>query len=203
MPKPVSGYWVDRRSLEFSNQIYKCPRDTCVGQPSTTSSRRRQLTADDDDADDDDDNDLGSSCWDMEAYIDDDDDTVAGGGGGGGGGGRRTDCTSDALLCKEGSCGALCSSCENTFIYLSAERVCVACKESQVQALAVAIIVFVGAFVTAGLHFSGALYRLPAWVSRSKLFGVLRQVDSGALRVAWANYQVSFHFFSLFFNFFC
>jgi hypothetical protein len=39
--------------------------------------------------------------------------------------------------------------------------------------------------VAAGLYFSGALERIPTLLTR---FWV---VDSGALRVAWANYQVS------------
>jgi hypothetical protein len=169
----MQGYWVDRRSLEFSNEIYKCPRETCVQQTTTTTSERRLTSGADD-----------GSCWDIAAYsdgsIDDDDDDSA--------------CNSDKLLCKEGARGALCGSCEEAYIYSSAERVCVACDESQALVLVLGGIAAGVALVAAGLYYSGALQRLPGWVARSQVLGVLRQIDSGAIRVAWANYQVYYLF---------
>jgi hypothetical protein len=176
MPKPNRGFWVDRRSLEFSNEIYKCPRETCDLQTTTNSSYPRLIRGVDE-------TDNGS-CWNMAAYsdgsINDDDDGSA--------------CNSDNLLCREGSSGALCSSCDENNIYSSAERVCVACDASQTHVLAIAC-AFVGAAIAlGGLYFSGTFRRLPKWVLRSPVIQVLqqvlRQVDSGALRVVWANYQV-------------
>ena len=31
MPRPESGYWVDRRKLESAHHVYACPRETCRG----------------------------------------------------------------------------------------------------------------------------------------------------------------------------
>jgi hypothetical protein len=44
--------------------------------------------------------------------------------------------------------------------------------------------------MVAGIFFSGAHHHLPEWVTKSPLVEGMKQVDSGALRVAWANYQV-------------
>jgi hypothetical protein len=97
---------------------------------------------------------------------------------------------SDNLLCKKGSRGALCSSCENAFIFSSAQRVCVACDESQNRVVAVFGAIAGAAIMCGGLYLSGAFQRLLPWLTRFQVAGVLRQVDSGALRVVWANYQI-------------
>jgi hypothetical protein len=46
------------------------------------------------------------------------------------------------------------------------------------------------ALVVGGLYYSGALHELPEWMTNSQVLVALRQIDSGAWRVAWANYQV-------------
>jgi len=174
MPRPERDFWVDRRSLEFSNEMYKCPRETCVPQTSTASEKSLASGADGED----------ESCWDIAAYsaegFDDDDGSA---------------CASDNLLCKKGARGALCGSCEETYIYSSAERVCIACDKSHVFALVLGGTAAGVALAAGSLYYSGALQRLPGWVAGSPVVGVMRQIDSGAIRVAWANYQVlSFQF---------
>jgi len=157
MPRPMRGYWVDRRDLKFSNSIYICPRETCNPQTTTTTTSSRRLvngvTSDD------------RSCWDPNAY-------------------ESNVCDSDNLLCIEGSRGALCGSCDNAYIYSSVDRICVACDVSLTRLTFIVGTATGLALAAVGLHFSGALEHMPTLLVG---FGV---VDSGALRVAWANYQI-------------
>jgi hypothetical protein len=176
MPRPDRGYWVDRRSLQFSNEIYKCPHETCNPLRTTNYIQRRLLVNGASGSDD-------SSCWNIAAYSDenDDDDGSA--------------CNSDNLICKEGSRGALCSSCDYDFTYSPEERGCVACKGSQMR-----VFVFIGILVgttiifLGGLVFSNAFHGLILWWTRSKMAKAVQQVNSGALKIIWANSQVCLQF---------
>jgi hypothetical protein len=169
MPHPLHGFWVDRRGLEFANDIYKCPRATCAPAEAQTTYLRLVRGLEPPDA---------SLCWDMAAYTNGD-------------GTSGSSCNSDRLLCKDGSHGALCGSCDNGFIYSSAERVCVACAASIDRVLALVGAAVGAALVGGAVYFSGAHHRLPACSALSWVMDIAREVDSGALRVAWANYQVN------------
>jgi hypothetical protein len=167
MPIPSMGYWCDRRSLKFAKDIFKCPRSTCTPKSSSTnSSSSRRLDAQ-------------GNCWDQSSYP-------------GGSAHAQARCDSDKLLCMPGANGALCGSCDRGFIYSSAERVCIACDVSQLRVLVVlgtcAGCALVALAVFAHIRTGGDV---PQWLRKLWLWGVLRQVDGGALRVAWANYQVS------------
>jgi len=167
MPRPNAGYWVERKSLDHVNDVYKCPRSTCVLSESQTTTNRRHLSGDVD----------SSTCWDIAVYrVGGDDNSL---------------CNSDKLLCKEGSRGTLCGSCDDTFFFSSAERVCLSCSASYERN-----VVF---FTTTGVItlllgclfiLSRYMFVIPSCVERSWVCGLLRQVDSGDLRVAWANYQI-------------
>jgi len=163
MPRPLVGYWVERRSLFFSNTIYKCPRLTC--DPSFSSRTRRLLVGAD------------SDCWNMAAYDDDDFDHVI--------------CIADELLCKDGAFGPLCGSCKDSFIYSSTERVCIACSHLRgsafvVLGLAAGAVLLVACFFV----YTRRVKTTPYCLTRSWLWGVFRELDSGDIRVAWANYQI-------------
>jgi hypothetical protein len=165
MPIPNTGYWVDRRSIDFANEIFRCPRETCdpkhKGASSSSIRRHRRL---------------GENCWDMTLAYGDLGDGV---------------CNSDELMCMAGSGGPLCGSCTDGFVYSSAGRVCAEC-DTQRRAVVlggcggigiVAIAVYAGA-----RHFRRG--KLLKWVAGSWVLGIAKQVDSSALRVAWSNYQV-------------
>jgi hypothetical protein len=170
MPIPFHGFWCDRRSLKFAGEIYKCPRSTCSPTPAANKKRsqRRQLGSSGGGA--------VTGCWNAAEYTS-----------------HEGACNSDSLLCSHGARGPLCGSCDDGFIYSSAERVCVACGVSQTRVLvAVGVVLFV-AFFAVGLRSSAHHFRqlsLSKWAESSWVLGTLRQIDSGALRVAWSNYQV-------------
>jgi Na+/pantothenate symporter len=67
------------------------------------------------------------------------------------------------------------------------------------QALAVVLSILVAGLVAISLHLLGVIQRVPLWIVDSSFVGTLRQIDSGALKVAWANYQVSTFFLLSFF----
>jgi hypothetical protein len=64
------------------------------------------------------------------------------------------------------------------------DRICVPCDVSQKRLIIILSTAAGLVLVAAGLHFSGALERIPSLLAG---FGAF---DSGALRVAWANYQI-------------
>jgi hypothetical protein len=170
MPQPHVGYWVDRRSLDYVNKIYKCPRSSCKpvrdGDHATST---RNLDVDSATA--------SSQCWLIAAYnrsgvVDD------------------TSCTTDKLLCKPGNRGPLCSSCEQSWTYSTVERFCIECSSSHERAL---IIIGVGTGIMVlliSLYATGLLQKMPNFVRKSSILGTLRQIDPGAFRVLWSNYQV-------------
>jgi hypothetical protein len=93
-------------------------------------------------------------------------------------------------MCQAGNRGPLCSSCEQSWTYSAAERACIQCSSSHERA---AIILGVGAglvFVLLSLYVSGYLKKMPNCIRKSPVLGTLRQIDSGAFRVLWSNYQV-------------
>lgn len=130
------------------------------------------------------------SCWDLSAYssagVDDNDDEdtsmIVD---------KGLQCSSDILLCMEGAEGALCGACAESYIYSSAERVCIKCSSSQDRALiALGVLASLGLLALVAVVRVRNVGKLPQWAEQSQLWGVLKQVDSGALKVAWSNYQV-------------
>jgi hypothetical protein len=166
MPKPSSGYWVDRRSVKFAGDIYKCPRETCVPSEQQLGRVLKETAPQD-----------VSPCWDMAAYTD-------------ASSSEHGPCDPNTLMCFPGSNSPLCGSCDEEFIYSSAERVCVACGEAQTRSVAIVFAALGVVVVAAAMFFSGAYRHFSEWVVCSTLTQIAGQVDSGALRVAWANYQV-------------
>jgi hypothetical protein len=168
MPQPDRGFWVDRRSLGFANQVYRCPRDTCNpannagGDPA--NSRRVSVSKE--------------SCWLSASYSthEYDDDYV---------------CSTDKLLCMEGARSPLCGSCDDGYIYSSAERVCLTCDVSQARAFAVAAVAVAALIALSLFLWVRKVGKLPSCMEDSWAWGVLKQVDGGALKVVWSNYQVT------------
>jgi hypothetical protein len=164
MPRPLRGYWVDRSSLKFAKQVFKCPRDTCAPQGSQDGRRLNKVAN-------------ASGCWEESRYGERDADNHI--------------CNPDKLLCVDGANSVLCGSCDAEFIYSSAERVCVSCGVATVRSMvAVGCALFVSVGIAA-MYLSGAHRRIPAGARKSRVVQFLAQVDSGALRVMWANFQVS------------
>jgi hypothetical protein len=101
-------------------------------------------------------------------------------------------CSSDELLCMVGANSPLCGSCDDGFIFSSAERICVPCGISNERAFTVfgacAAVTLFGLVLHIWVRRIG---KLPAFIEKSWVWGVLKQIDDGALRVAWSNYQVS------------
>lgn len=166
MPRPIRGYWVERRDKKFADVIYKCSRPTCSprdGSTSAVSGGRRVL-------------DDSLSCWDITMYSDEN---------------NVEACNSDTLLCTKGSRGALCGSCETNYVFSSADRICISCSVSQGRAVLVlsvtASLVFLCLVLAAWMRRYGIITK---FVQKTPLWGVLKQVDNGALRVAWSNYQI-------------
>jgi hypothetical protein len=73
-------------------------------------------------------------------------------------------------------------------MYSSLSRVCEPCGRSEY--LLFVLLGTMVALVAARLVLRRKHHRMPAWLARSRVVGVMRQIDSGALRVAWANYQI-------------
>jgi hypothetical protein len=121
------------------------------------------------------------SCWDFRSYS-------------GNVGYEKGRCNADELLCVPGANGPLCGSCKDGFIYSSADRTCIACKASMAR-----VIVALGTLACVALLVALTFVRarpsraLAEFMKTFWLWGILRQVDGGALRVAWSNYQVCAH----------
>lgn len=178
MPIPNKGFWVDRRSLEFVKEIFKCPRESCrpaaTFEPDiTSSSLGRRLNSGTNGGSGA--QDLGG-CWEIDAY--------------GGNQGDNSSCSSDALMCLKGNRGPLCSSCDETWTYSSAERVCIECTASHQRAYTVFGLGAGVVVLLISLHFTGLLKKMPDYVRKSSLLGTVREIDPGAFRVLWSNYQV-------------
>jgi hypothetical protein len=179
MPQPEPGYWVDRRDLAFAKEIYKCHRASC--NPSRTSSgantgnSTRRLGQNE-----------RQDCWKMDAYRSSDETSSESESGA-----AAAECSAPTLLCSEGNRGPLCSSCEPLWTYSSAERICIKCSTSLERTL---LMLCVGVFVLSVLgflHTSAKLEHVPSWILNSTVVGSLRQIDHGAFRVIFSNFQAS------------
>lgn len=87
----AAGYWVDRSSYDYIGEIFRCPRDTCLGgqEISTVSSTERRLSSTNESV----------SCWTYGSY-------------------NKSECEDDSIQCALGSFGPLCKSfpiCNLTF----------------------------------------------------------------------------------------
>jgi hypothetical protein len=169
MPQPDRGYWVDRRSLSFASEIYRCPRATCdpAGADSIVgTTRQRALAA------------PSQSCWAAASYL-------------GENGDEGIACSPDILMCSDGARSPLCGSCEEGFIYSSSKRVCTACAASQLRAGVITGVCAVLTLLTILIVWWVRRHReLPSWLAKCSLWGIFKHVDGGALKVAWSNYQV-------------
>lgn len=177
MPRPMRGFWVDRSAIQFSGDIYKCPRETCIGDedpggvqpPSISGRRRRHLLGVPEPL-------LNSSCWNRFTYNE----SV-----------RRAEgdaCNANTILCRYGSAGPLCSTCTENFIYSNAEKICIECNASWTFAMVVCSLGLLGLALYAAIY-TGRLL-VPAFVQRWWLVGMFRQIDSGTFRVMWSSYQI-------------
>ena len=99
-------------------------------------------------------------------------------------------CQSDVLQCTPGAIGPLCGSCDAGFFYSSTLLVCQSCKTHTVKNVVVIVVVFL-ICVLGGMLYTGRL-RIPECIQRTWIFGIIRRLDSGTLRVVWSNYQVKF-----------
>ena len=177
MPRPMRGFWVDRSDVQFAGDIYKCPRDTCIGDedsraalpPTIGGRRRRHLLGVSQTL-------LNSSCWDRFTYNASVRLTEGGA------------CNANALLCRYGSAGPLCSTCMDNFIYSSAEKMCIECNASRTFAVVICSLGLAGLALYAAIY-TGRLL-VPVFVQRWWLVGMFRQIDSGTFRVLWSSYQI-------------
>jgi hypothetical protein len=71
------------------------------------------------------------------------------------------------------------------------DRVCISCTVSRARAFALISVVALVCLLSAVVHFRfQGSPSFQEWVEGLWLVGVVKQVDGGALRVAWSNYQV-------------
>lgn len=97
LPKPESGYWVERRSAKYASTMQRCTRNTCKGGADAEIVN-------------------GTSCWSSLYFNKTWLDSVTDG----------TVCKSDELQCRTGECYdtccwylSLCMLCLFVFIYAS------------------------------------------------------------------------------------
>jgi hypothetical protein len=187
-PRPLNGYWIDRTAVAknplFIRSVYKCSRDTCtVRIPSDDddtvddgSNRRRLATT--------------SDCDLFENYT-------------------SPACTSSDILCAEGSTGPLCGACATDYTFSAALSRCSKCGGAWLQVIIV-LSVAVGAFVLMWSVRSGeivvpvALQATCGEKIRIPIIGVIASIDSGALKLLWSTFQVTFDSSNcVYFNYYC
>ena len=165
LPKPISGFWVDRSNVTNAGIMYECIRQTCVGTVDINSDAARRLTETSIE------NTYNVSCWSYESYSVND-----------------AECDSSTLMCRYGSYGPLCGSCIVDYVYSRSDNECQACTSSWIFGTVVLVIgacIFM-TFIAFHLEF----FSLPLNSKRWWIFGIARQVDSGTFRVLWSTYQI-------------
>lgn len=130
MPRPGKGWWVDRRRSWNAKHVYECPRDTCTGAsnddeensnqettaiatPTAAATQRRRLLTSTTTSSISSTS-SSSSCWALDSYS-----TTS----------TSSTCNEDdaSLLCRTGSSGPLCGSCDNGFTFNGPLAQCVPC----------------------------------------------------------------------------
>jgi len=102
---------------------------------------------------------------------------------------NTTECDPDELLCTTGAAGPLCSSCIDGFVYSLTTRQCAECGKFDVLSVSImGAVLVLGAFAAAVTYFH--LFKFPACIRQSWLFGILGQIDSGMVRVVWGTLQI-------------
>jgi hypothetical protein len=117
------------------------------------------------------DDEINATCWTLGAYEE-----------------NSAVCRASALLCMPGSTGPLCGSCEYGYVYSTTSQTCSLCATSAVKAITKvgAMLMLVGVAMST---YAGWL-KFPEFVRRSWIVGVISQLDNGAIRVIWSNYQI-------------
>jgi len=164
LPRPLPGFWVDRRDVALAAEVVPCTRNGCKGGVSGSTNASDQATARGG-------NDGG--CWRAEALA-----SAGASGGEKAGGGEEGGCDADALLCAEGSAGPLCGYCDVDFIFSVVENVCEPCgavtlRVALVLSALLAAVALVGAV-------KAELVTVPRWVNSGMIGGLYRQVRPAA-----------------------
>lgn len=92
-------------------------------------------------------------------------------------------CDQNLLLCTKGAVGPLCGACEKNFVYGSAARECLPCSVGATRAvftvgalLAVIVVLFAS---QSSSPFLQSFFRLPSYMDKWFVVGMVRKVDSG------------------------
>ena len=184
-PRPKSGFWVDRSSLDYIDAIYTCPRSTCKGvtlddeiDSGADGLSRRRLV------------DVGVSanesshdvnCWGLSVEKE---------------GARAEQCDDNQLLCEKGSEGPLCGTCSTNYVFSAAISKCIACDSASNNLPAILLGVLTlcgaGAFIFHRRQRSKDRRHLFTSARTRHLFRSFREylARSGMLKVAWSTMQI-------------
>lgn len=103
--------------------------------------------------------------------------------------GNETFCCGDELQCGVGSMGVLCGSCLATFSYSSILKTCISCSVEERSAIIfVSTLLFLAATTLYCCY--GRRTSIPKCLLRSRAIGIVRQLDTGELRILWGTSQI-------------